>query len=170
MPPLPGSAILEGAVSFGLNPETIRSRRSRLTYGCNVSRPFEEELDSEQIEGSFLLDECRYLPNRFCSFVTAGESVDVNSVIRHTFVPISSEQDQLTFNFYATKKEAPRYVDEAEVTELGQLEIDLSSTVGIKDRRIQVSMSFGKTEIAVVALDLQTGKLQQTNLRFSATY
>ncbi|MEI6380221.1 MAG: Hsp70 family protein [Cyanobacteriota bacterium ELA615] len=170
MPPLPGSAIVEGAVSFGLNPASIRSRRSRLTYGCNVSRPFEENLDQQKIESSFELENRRYMFNRFCSFVKAGESIEIDQVIKHTFVPTSNEQDSLNFFFFATKKDNPRYVDEPEVEELGELEVDISSTVGKKNRQIEVSMNFGKTEIAVIARDLQTDKLYKTKLRFSATY
>jgi len=170
MPPLPGSAIVEGAVSFGLNPEMIRSRRSRLTYGCNVSRPFEENLDSARISSAFELDDRRYMFNRFCRFVRSGESIDIDQVIRHTFVPTSSDQDSLNFFFFATKKENPRYVDEPDIEELGELEVDIASTVGQKDRRIEVSMSFGKTEIVVVAKDLQTNQLYKTKFRFSATY
>jgi len=169
MPPLPGAAILEGAVSFGLNPESIRSRRSRLTYGCNVCKLFDEELDQGQNPAFEMKDEL-YLSNRFCHFVRAGESVNVDDFVNHTFVPLTSDQDILSFTFYATRKQNPRYVDEPDIEELGELEVDISSTVGIEERRVEVSMNFGKTEIAVVAQDLQTGNIYETNLRFSSTY
>ncbi len=54
--------------------------------------------------------------------------------------------------------------------EIGELDVDISSTVGTRDRPVEVSMNFGKTEIAVTAKDIKTGKTYNTNLRFSSTY
>ena len=50
IPPDPGSAVLTGAVAYGLDPSRIRTRRARLTYGCRIMAPFEEGVDPEPKE------------------------------------------------------------------------------------------------------------------------
>jgi len=174
MPKQPGAAIVEGAASFGLNPESIRSRRSRLTYGCQVCQVFDENRDRHQKSKREYFEEKGdwYICNRFRHFVLAGDSVDVNEVVTHSFSPMTSDQKGVNFTFYSTRKKNPRYVDEPDVEELGQVEVDISSTVGKQrdERQVEVSMNFGKMEIAVTAKDMKTGETYNTNLRFSSTY
>jgi molecular chaperone DnaK (HSP70) len=171
-PPQPGAAIVEGAASFGLNPESIRSRRSRLTYGCQTCQVFDENRDRDQESKPTYFEEQGdwYICNRFTSFVLAGESVDVNEVVTQPFFSMTADQKILNFTFYATRKNNPRYVDEPDVEKLGELDVDISSTVGTRDRSVKVSMNFGKTEIYVTAEDIKTGKTYNTTLRFSSTY
>lgn len=172
MPAQPGAAIVEGAAAFGMNPDSIRSRRSRLTYGCDVRDVFDEKLDlarkSDRQED--LEKKEYYMSNRFSSFITAGQSVGIDEVITKSFVPSTAAQTAVAFTFYATKKENPRYVDETDVQEIGKIRIDISSTVGTEDRSIEASMNFGKTEITVTVKDVQTGGIYKTNLQFSSTY
>ncbi len=174
MPKQPGAAIVEGAASFGLNPESIRSRCSRLIYGCQVCQVFDENRDRHQKSKRQYFEEKGdwYICNRFSHFVLAGDSVDVNEVVTHPFYPMTSDQKAIGFTFYATRKKNPRYVDEPDVEELGKLEVDISSTVGKQrdEQQVEVSMNFGRTEIAVTARDMKTGQTYNTNLRFSSTY
>ena len=83
---------------------------------------------------------------------------------------MSADQTSLLLTFHSTRKKNPRYVDESDVEKLGELVIDISRTVGTTDRPVEVSMNFGKTEIAVTAKDKKTGKTYNTTLRFSSTY
>jgi len=171
-PSEPGAAIVQGAASFGLNPESIRSRRSRLTYGCDTCLEFDENRDRNQKSKRQYFEEKSkwFLCNRFHPFVLASESVDVNEVVTRSFYPMTADQKLITFTFYATRKQNARYVDESDIEELGQLDVDISSTVGTLDRPVLVSLNFGKTEIAVTAVDVKTNKTYNTNLRFSSTY
>ena len=168
----PGAAILVGAASFGLNPEKIPSRRTRLTYGCDVSRVLDEKRDINQKSKRVYMEEEGewYINNCFQHFVLVGEKISMNEVFSERFFPMRADQKKLRFKFFATKTKNPRYVDEPDVEEIGELVIDISSTVGISDRPVEVSMNFGKTEIAVTAIDIKTGKTYNTTLRFSSTY
>ena len=172
MPSQPGAAIVEGAASFGLDPKRIRSRRSRLTYGCQTCKVFDENRDRDQKSKRKYYEEQGdwYICNRFSGFVLAGESVDVDEVVTHSFFPMTADQKIVGFTFYATRKKNPRYVDESDVEKLGELDVDISSTVGTRDHPVEVSMNFGKTEIVVAARDIKTGKTYNTTLRFSSTY
>ena len=174
MPSAPGAAILLGAVSFGLTPQPIGpgSRRTRLTYGYRTCRPFDENRDRHQKSKRQYSQEegAWYLCNRFYPFVLAGERVDINEVFTQSFFPATPEQKRLSIKLYASREKNPRYVDEPGVEEIGELNIDISSTVGTGDRPVEVSMNFGKTEIAATAKDIKTGKTYNTTLRFSSTY
>ena len=170
MPTYPGAAIVEGAVSFGLNPSVIRSRRSRLTYGCRMSAPFNDELDLKS-KRFFAEDKNDwYCYDRFDTFVLAGESVAVDEKVQKTFTPINRNQTQMGLKFYATKKTKVRYTDESEVEQLGELTVEIPDTSKGLDRPVEVTMYFGKTEIKVEAKDLTSGKQYNTTLRFSSTY
>ncbi|MBR8834292.1 MAG: HSP70 family protein [Stigonema ocellatum SAG 48.90 = DSM 106950] len=170
MPSEPGEAIVQGAVSFGLNPETIRSRRSRLTYGCEMSVPFDSDKDPKSKR--FYSDDLeQYLcHDRFCVFVLAGDSVGVNEEVIQIFVPVEHNQTQMLFGFYATKKQKVRYTDESGVEKLGELTVEMPDTTGGINREVEVTMYFGKTEIKVEAKDKTSGKQCSTTLRFSSTY
>lgn len=170
MPTYPGAAIVEGAVSFGLNPSVIRSRRSRLTYGCDVSAPFNSELDPKS-KRFFAEDQNDwYCHDRFNAFVLAGESVAVDEKVQKTFTPINRNQTQMGLEFYATKKTKIRYTDEPEVEKIGEITVEIPDTTKGLDRPVEVTMYFGKTEIKVEAKDLTSGKQYNTTLRFSSTY
>ena len=172
MPAQPGAAIVEGAAAFGMNPESIRSRRSRLTYGCDVRDVFDEKLDlARKSERTYDREKEKwYMNKRFSSFITAGQSVGIDEVITKSFNAQTAAQTAVAFTFYATKKENLRYIDEPDVKKIGEIEVDISSTVGTENRSIEASMNFGKTEITVTVKDVKTGKKYQTNLQFSSTY
>lgn len=171
-PAQPGAAIVEGAAAFGMNPESIRSRRARLTYGCNTGCVFDEKLDLARKSERKYDDEKKkyYLYNRFSYFMRAGQSVGIDEVITNSFSPSNATQTAVLFTFYATKKKNLRYIDEPGVQKIGEIKVDISSTVGIENRSIKVSMNFGKTEIAVTAKDIQTGEIYKTNLQFDSSY
>ena len=176
-PSLPGAAIVEGAALFGLNPTSTRSRRTRLTYGCQTCLPYDYERDLKHRSKRQFFDDKQewYICNRFQPFVLSGESVDIDEKITSTIPTIGlpsirPDQRTLSINLFATKSKNPRYVDEIGVEKLAELEVDISSSVGISDRTVEVSFCFGRTEIAVEATDLQTGKTYNTKLRFASTY
>ncbi|WP_414548847.1 Hsp70 family protein [Anabaena sp. CCY 0017] len=170
MPTEPGEAIVQGSVSFGLNPETIRTRRSRLTYGCGVSLPFDVDKDPESkrlIVPDYKEAMCN---NRFKVFVVAGDSVGVNQAVVHNITPLHHKTTSMHLQFYATKKREVRYTDEPEVEKLGELTVEMPDTTGGINREVEVTMYFGKTEIKVEAKDKTSGKKCDTTLRFSSTY
>lgn len=174
MPSAPGAAILLGAVSFGLTPQPIgpRSRRTHLTYGYRTCRPFDENRDRHQKSHRqyFEEEERWYLCNRFYPFVLAGERVDINEVFTQSFFPATPEQKRLSIKLYASREKNPRYVDEPGVEEIGELNIDISSTVGTGDRPVEVSINFAKTEIVFSAKDIKTGKTYNTSCSYSSAY
>lgn len=173
MPPFPSISILNGAVFFGLTPfQPRRGRPTRLTYGYQSCQLFDPNLDRAHLNKREFLDDTQncYICNRFIPLVIAGDIVDIDQKSILSLPPIRSEQRTISINLFATKSKNPRYVDEIGVKELGKLEIDISSSVGRSNRTVEVSCYFGRTEIAVEATDLQTGKTYNTKLGFTSTY
>lgn len=170
MPPVPGEAVVVGSVSFGLNPSTIRTRRSRLTYGCLIKEKFNSDIDSKS-KRFFAEDKQEwYCHDRFNIFVRAGESVGIEETVLKTFFPMKRNQTQMRFKFFATKKQQVRYTDEPEVEQIGEMTVEMPDTTGGLDRVVEVTIYFGKTEIKVEAKDRTSGKQYNTTLRFSSTY
>ncbi|KYC38101.1 chaperone protein [Scytonema hofmannii PCC 7110] len=172
MPSEPGEAIVQGSVFCGLNPEIIRTRCSRLTYGCKSRALFNPEKDpknkkfySMDVNGGGW-----YCKDRFSIFVLAGDSVGVNKIVTHKFLPTQQNQTKFQLEFYATKKREVRYVDEDGVEKIGDLNLEIQDITGGFNREVEVTMYFGKTEIQVEAKDKTSGKKYDTTLRFSSTY
>ena len=170
-PSEPGGAIVAGAASFGRNPDVIRARRSRLTYGTDCSIPFVDGLDSNkkffnQEKGIYC---CHSV---FSTFVTAGESVPANSEVGTKFGVGSAYQKEAHFGFYATPNKEVLYVDEPGVTKIGEAILPMPFTTGGLDRAIEVIMYFGETKIRAKARDLTQGsdKEIELHLDFSPTY
>ncbi len=170
VPPVPGAAVVEGAVSFGLKPWLIRARRSRLTYGCDIQLPFDPARDS--FNRRFWAADKRswYCKNRFNAFVQAGDAIEFDQRVTRFFSPMTRDQTEIYFDFYASGKRDVRYVDEPQVEKIGEFRVEIPDTSGGLDREVELSMYFGKTEIEVKAVDRTTGQQCRTTLDFSTTF
>jgi hypothetical protein len=170
VPPDPGSAVVAGAVSYGLDPERIRVRRSRLTYGCRVTAPFEAGVDAPA-RGSWRADLQRQVcEKRFQVFVRAGEAVENNREVLHRFRPPEEKRTRATVVFFATPRKDVRYTDEEKVFPIGTLDIEMPDTTGGLGRQLEIGMFFGKTEIQARARDVTTGRESAANFRFADTF
>jgi len=169
-PEIPSAAIVEGAASFGRNPFVIRARRTRLTYGIDSAMPFESNFDLESKKYWHKYREKYYCKARFSIFVTAGESIGTDEEYTRIYNPSEPNQTSMDITFYSTPKKKVRYIDESHVTELRKVTIDMPDTIGGLDRKVKVTMYFGRTEVECVAKDLTSGKEVKTQLDFTYTY
>lgn len=163
----PGAAIVEGAVSYGLNPP-VRARRSRLTYGCNISMPFQPEVDPPEKKIWFEDGKDWYCSGRFDIFVRAGDAVGVNDIVQHTFCPMERNQTRMNLHFYGTKNKQVRYTDENGAEYLGEIVVEMQDTTDGFNRLVDVTMYFGRTEIQVEAKERKSGNSYKTTLVFSS--
>lgn len=170
VPPDPGAAVLTGAVSYGLDPSRIRARRARLTYGCRILSLFEEGVDPEKKKHERKGKNRHFCRDRFKAFVHAGDAVGVNQEVLRRFRPSKADQKEWTVVFYAARKKAPRYTDEAGVHEIGSVVVKMPDTTGGLKREIEIAMRFGRTEIEVRAKDVTSGKETEATLHFADTF
>ncbi|KUN84208.1 Hsp70 family protein [Streptomyces griseoruber] len=167
----PVGAVLRGAVLLGYDPELIISRRSRYTYGCNVALPFEPGRDpvAKRLEG-----QGRVMCNdRFHRFVRIGDTVDTGGTSGPSpFIPLQPTQDSVTFRFFRTLAEDPRYIDDEGCEQIGTLSVELGTAMSLPltQRLVQVRLGFGGSEISARAVNTHTGAELDTTLRFDSSY
>ncbi|MDZ7966419.1 MAG: Hsp70 family protein [Nostoc sp. DedSLP03] len=167
--PSPGAAIVEGAVLYGLNPSIIPLRRSRLTYGCETSLPFDSTLDPETKKFWSSYRKGYYCKQRFDIFVKAGEPVEVNKGIEYDgYSPQQEDQKEIKFPFYSTEKQQVRYTDDPGVDKIGELIVEIPKTEINSKHNIKVIMYFGDTEIKVEAINPESGR--KYNIKFLFDY
>jgi hypothetical protein len=107
------------------------------------------------------------LTNVFSQFVAAGEVIKVDEVKTDVYTPSIDYQDAVAFEIYASPRPV-KFVTEPGCERIGRLTIHLSAPArgyGI-DRQIQLSMTFGNTELAVTATEVDTDKTVQAVLNF----
>ena len=171
IPQSPEAAVLIGAAHFCYDPSDIWSRRAKFTYGCDVRMPFDEVRDAGRPR---VIDEDgKPRCDRFSIFVSAGQEVRVgSSAPPQTFVPSTSAQKEVPFVFYASRDQDPRYVDDPGVQAIGQVTVKLAGAMHLprEQRKLAVRMKFGETQIEVDAVNVHTGKSEQTQLEFNSTY
>ncbi|MFD5387434.1 hypothetical protein ACFWMG_21285 [Streptomyces sp. NPDC127074] len=165
VPPDPQVAVLFGAAYYACSPQ-IRSRRARLTYGCDVAMPFRPGIDPEEykLEGP----DHTYCQHRFDTFVRIGEVVKVGEWVTRTHFPIWPDHDKFTLDVYSSQGKYPMYVKQDGCKKIGSLLVDLSSVMHLDIRRrgVFVSMQFGETEIQVSAVLKESGKTVEATLSF----
>lgn len=150
-PPNPSGAICEGAVMLGIaHKDLIVSRVSRKTYGQSIVRNWTSkdpvELQYENDEGVLRCKKC------FEVFVRMGEVVPSDHFVTSELTPEHHGQKSMTIQIYSCDTVNPEYVNEEGVVKEGEFKFDISSALEMdKDRRVAVTMYFGRSSIEVKA-------------------
>lgn len=155
-PPSPGAAICHGAVLEILNANCVLSRVSRKTYGMKTTVAFVEGVHPKHKKYLTSEKEARCI-DKFDPFVTIGDSVNGNVAVTRCYNPVEKKQKSLEIKIYSSTLKSPQFVDEAEVRLEGSFRLDMSDTTGGKERKVEVSMFFGRTSIEVHAKALNFG-------------
>eukprot|EP00899_Mesostigma_viride_P027491 jgi/Mesvir1/7927/Mv11849-RA.1 len=146
-PPDPGSAVVQGAVLFGLNPDTLLSRVSRRSYGVETCAYFD---DSKHPADKKVVIEGKTLCNdSFLCFVKAGEHVPVGKAVVHSVYPVYHDQDGIVIPIWSTLGSPPLLVTEWGMHKEGELVVSTPDTWLGKRRKYLVSFFFGKAQFEV---------------------
>jgi hypothetical protein len=145
---------LKGAVIFGHRPVAITSRKSKYTYGINISPPFDPDRHPESRRVAVgNTDRCRDV---FKKYIQEGDTVMVGEPRSGKHITLSAHQREMQLNIYASTKREPQFVDEEESEYLGRVVVQLPDS---DDKiRVEVTMMFGETELTVEAQELSTLK------------
>lgn len=164
VPAEPGAAVLLGAVHFGLGPGDIVSRRSRRTYGVRALVPFRPDVDppdraiDKESDGQWCA--------QFIPFVKKDERIPFGHQVTRRFAPVRGTQYRARFNVYSSATSVGPYFDEDDCKYLGALIIEIPDQAASDDRAFDVTFHFGRTEIAVKAVDSVTGERRVVVLDF----
>ncbi len=150
------SAILEGAVLFGDDPDRwFSSRIARYTMGFKTSVKYTPVYKSRGAQ-KFYNEEYQdyFIKNVFYKIVKTGESVEVGKVVKRK-INIESNRPSLPIELLYSDDPDLLFVDEPGVYKLGKdvFCLDFSSTIGTEKRAAIIEMTLGKPEIEVVLYD-----------------
>ena len=172
------TAILRGAVLFGLNPSIISVRRSRMTYGIGILNRFIHGI--HPLSKRIVCDKTEWCSDVFDKFVLADQSIASGDVVTRSYTPAVEGKGYIVMNIYCSEKEEVRFVTDEGVSRCGTLVLDLEPNMNKQmsnedlnfknlnenKREIQTKMIFGDTEIKIAAIDLSTGRSVRAEIDF----
>ena len=156
-------SVVQGAVMFGWKPDIFKSRKSKRTYGLAFCPFFRENIDPEYLicYDDNYVKRCKY---RFDKLVSVNEDIEIDHTVKRIYHPVKriyhpSKQNQLSvaIRIYESEKYEVIYCDEPGTRQLGSITIPMTDTTGGMNRKIEITVRFGGTEIVVNGKDLTTG-------------
>ena len=171
IPPVPGLAVIKGAVWYGPHPKAIASRHSHATYGVACSTAFTE--GTHDGSKKFWCERYgRYNCNDiFSVFVKIGDEVNPARPYKQSFNTLRPSTKDMTMDIYATDEENPMYVTDPGCKRIGTMTIPvepLPAGVEAKDdhREVTVQMDFSGSEIFVSSVDDSGKHCEERTLDF----
>ncbi|CAG2224041.1 unnamed protein product [Mytilus edulis] len=158
VPKDPGLAVLKGAVLFGLEPLSVKSRISRYTYGIKIEKEISTEEDERYRTLRKNRQSIKFATDVFEKLVEIGEEIKVGEWQPATeYDPISKDDQEVKIEFYATEEKDPVHVTDEGCMKLGTLNVDLKERTSSNDA-LKLEINAGGTEIKAVITDENTGK------------
>ena len=158
-------SVVQGGAMFGWNPEMVKSRKSKRTYGLECRMQFRENIDPERLmfyDGNNV----KQCWKRFDMLVSVNQEVETDQTVKRTYRPIYRNQADMLIEVYESEKSDVTYCDETGVKSLGKITVPMTNTTGDMDRRVEVTVRFGGTEIIVSGKDLTSGSDVQAEFDF----
>ena len=146
----PQLAVLRGAVIYGLQKDTIKSRKMRQSIGIETWDDFipgfHDETKKMKKNGK---DFCI---NIFTKFVDINESVPIEKNIEHVFTPTSKDQDTCKISIIGSHSPKALYIDEDCCYDIGVLTVtNLPKYDSGVSREVKVVINVSGTEVTVSA-------------------
>ncbi|XP_045173299.2 heat shock 70 kDa protein 12B-like isoform X1 [Mercenaria mercenaria] len=164
-PTSPFQAVLKGAVIFGHDPLIFRSRISRWTFGIEVNVPFDEKVHNPEKKFKNTQTNEFYCKDIFSKHVQIGESITLNAKRKtFTYSTLYEYQTSMMIAVYKSEYTDPKYVTDRGCVNIGNIKVLLPKRRPI--RNINVSMTYGGTELAVIAKDCETGEECKADIEF----
>lgn len=148
-------AVNIGAVRFGHQPQKVKSRIARFSYGIEVTAPFKKGV--HKTDYRIDVDGEAFTEKIFEPFVQKGEEIPVNFVIKKRFGPVYRQQKEIVLGVYAMPSVPAKtqYVTDEQVRKVGTITIKIPTARKVSDeceREVFVRFKFGGTEVQVEAI------------------
>lgn len=157
------TAIVYGAVLYGINPAIVQVRVAGMSYGVGCSRDYDPLRHPESKR--LIVDGKVICTGLYREFIAAGESIKTSDVREHTLKPGRGDMKSTKVNIY-TAPHKVLFLDDPACNRLGTIQVEMPDVSKGRDRRIRISMKFGGPELHVVATDETTGKAFDTSVSF----
>ncbi|XP_045172179.2 heat shock 70 kDa protein 12B-like [Mercenaria mercenaria] len=168
VPSSPFKAVLKGAVLFGQDPMIFRSRISRATFGIKISKIFDPKVHNDSKKFKHKETGKDWCEKIFDVHVRKGQSVVLDSKQPvKMYVPVYKNQRQLGLPIYSSSSLNPKYTDDNDCYQIGNITVDLPDPTGDTDREVKVTMIYGGTELSVIATDKTSGKEYNAEMNFN---
>ncbi|CAG8555077.1 540_t:CDS:2 [Acaulospora morrowiae] len=154
VPRQPITAIVRGAVEYGLKIDTIKTRVLKYTYGVRVCREWALGDPSERKVKDRIY--------KFSEMAKRGTRVDVDQGFSKSLVPVYENQTSMEIKTYVTREYSATYCDEPGMHLLGTLKIDLPDPHLGFNRKVMYTLTFGGMEISVIAKNTTNGNIYNT--------
>lgn len=156
------TAILKGALICGHRREFINERVLKYTYGVDCSVHFIEGQHRENRRRK--TDRGDMCVGVFHKHVEKGQIVKVcDAQVKRHYSPIDLNQNELSFNIYASEMMNPEFVDDG-CFKIGSLSVGIEP--GNLQGIVEVSFTFSGTEIKVETRSLNTGVKKSVEINF----
>ena len=150
--------VVSGACLFGFSPPTIVSRVARCSYGVSVYRDFVDGKHPE--EKRVVVGDKIKCKDIFSTLVYKGQELVVGVPhVSQLYQTLEEDQEYLVFEIYATDNDNVKYVTDDACFYLGRLELEVPNK-----GNVNVSLTFGETEIKAVAKDETPRKISSSSL------
>ncbi|RIA82058.1 hypothetical protein C1645_835959 [Glomus cerebriforme] len=152
IPPQPVTAIIKGAVQYGLREEVVFDRVLKWTYGTDVTRKWRQgdPVNRRNEDNRIIV---------FKKLAERGAQIAVDEKVTETFHPYSPTQRSMGLDLYITPKADANFCDESNVKLHGKWGVNLPLT---GNRSILYNLTFGAVEIGVTAYNPVIGECKTT--------
>ena len=152
IPPDASLCVMKGAVLHGHDPDKVASRKIPLTYGVAMTKPFRNIVHRQTkkitLDGQILCDDL------FDKHIEVGQTVTTGEVQKsRIYYPLSDTDTVLPVMLYSSSYKNPMYIDDPGCHCVGTFLVKSNPNLGksANDRPLQISISFGRTDIVVEA-------------------
>lgn len=157
-------AIMKGAVMFAQNPHLLSARIMARTYGIDINEQFCP--DKHPVDKRTSIEGVDFCEDVFDPLVKENEEVKVGEKRTFFFSPVHPLQTVARLKFFSTNKAEAAFITdpdvEAENVEFEVISPDVSKGL---NRKIELDVYFGGTEIKVRAIDVTSGGSAKASLR-----
>ncbi|CAG8458974.1 1265_t:CDS:2, partial [Acaulospora colombiana] len=152
VPQHPITAVLRGAVIYGLNKKSVANRMLTMNYGIEVYPKWKKGVDPKKRQ----TEDGRIA--KFNCLAMRGRVVASDEKCSGIYYPIHPAQTSISFKIFATPKPNQRFCNEPGMKEIGELKIDLPDVHLGLDRPVEFGLYFGELLITATACNQKNGK------------
>lgn len=151
---------------FGQKPNTVDSRIMSTTYCLGVYNRFNSNIHPmekrQEVDGVAYCKDCLAVLVKENAIIKVGEKK-----IFPNYHPIDKSQTRVTFQFYNSSDPRAKYTTDSAVgRSMGKVILESPDVSKGTDRKMDVCMAFGGTEIKATAIDRTSGNSATAYLDF----
>ena len=156
-------AIVKGAVLYGFNPSIVQERVAALSYGIGYSTDFDPSKHPDSKKQ--IIDGKEICNGLYREFIAVGTRITTDTVYERSVKPGKKDSKRTTVNIFCAPHNV-MFLDDPGCRKLASIHVELGDSGTRPDRRINVIMKLGGTELYVIATDEVTGESFDASIDF----